>query len=174
MSPKSDKGETPEPEPQEGKESVPPEVETPEAEDEEKFDEARAKELIKKLRLAEKQGKVDAKRLAEFEKQEASRREAEMTELQKANERAEAAERKARAAELAVMRRDAAARAKLPEALADRIKGETPEEMDADAAALLAAMPVKTVPPKTNATDPGSPQTGETDAEKAKRLGTRR
>jgi hypothetical protein len=165
MSPKSETGETPKVEAQ-----VAETPEVPEVEEVEKFDEARAKELIAKLRAAEKQGKADAKRLAELDKAEQVRADAAKSELQKAQDRADAAEKKARASELAVMRRDAAVRAKLPEALADRLKGETPEELDADAAELLKSMPVP-VPPKLNTTNPGQPQTGETNAERIKRLG---
>jgi hypothetical protein len=147
-------------------------VEQPEVqatEEAEKFDEARAKELIAKLRAVEKQGKADARKLADYEAKEQAHLEEEKSELQKAQDRADQAERKARAAELAVMRRDIAEKVNLPKALADRIKGETPEEMEADALTILAAMPAK-VPPALNPTNPGAPQTGETEAEKRKRL----
>lgn len=146
------------------------EPETQVVEEAEKFDEARAKELITKLRAAEKQGKADAKKLADYEAKEQARVDAEKSELQKAQDRADAAERKAKAAELAVMRRDIAEKTKLPKGLADRIKGETPEEMEADALAILAELPEKVAPP-LNPTNPGAPQTGETDVERKRRLG---
>ncbi len=169
MSAKTDKGETPEPKTEAVADAVEgqPEGETPEVE---KWDEARAMETIKKLRAAEAQGKKDAKRLAELEAQEQTRKEAEMTDIQKAVARAEAAERKARAAELALMRRSVATKTKLPDALADRIQGETLEDMEADALTIIAAIPTVSAP-KLEPTNPGHPQTGETDAERRKRLG---
>jgi hypothetical protein len=60
----------------------------------------------------------------------------------------------------------------LPAAFADRLKGNTLEEMEADAKLLLAAIPapVKPVPPAVGATSPGAPLTGETEKDKRKRL----
>jgi hypothetical protein len=166
MSPKSDKAETAETDTQVVEESVT----TPEPE---KFDEARAKELIDKLREIEKKGKADAKRLAEYEKNEQARIDAEKSELQKAQDRAAKAESEAKEIRLALLRRDAATKTKLPLAFADRIKGETPEDMEADAAAMLEAMP-KAVAPKLEPTNPSAPQTGETEADRKKRLGLSR
>lgn len=68
-----------------------------------------------------------------------------------AQAKAAAAEQKARELELAGMRRDAAAKLGLPAALADRLKGETPDELEADAKAVLAALP-KPAAPNINAT----------------------
>jgi len=58
----------------------------------------------------------------------------------------------------------------LPAVFASRIQGETEADMEEDAAALLAAMP-GTVAPKLAPTNPGSPQTGETDEARRERLG---
>ena len=123
-----------------------------------------------KARAMEADAKKAAKRLAELESAEQARREAEMSELEKAQKRAELAENKARAAELAILRRDVASRTGLPLALVDRLRGETPEDLEADAKELLASIPAQPAP-KLAPTNPGAPQTGETDAERRKRLG---
>jgi hypothetical protein len=166
VSEKTAKGVTPEPEVLETPEAVTPEPE-------EKFDEAGYKALVAKLREAEKKGKADAKRLADMEKTEQERIDAEKSELQKAQDRADKAEAEAKKIRLDLQRREVAEKAKLPLSLADRLKGETPEEMEADAAILLAALPVKPAP-KLEPTNPGEPQTGETDEQKRKRLGLSR
>jgi hypothetical protein len=61
----------------------------------------------------------------------------------------------------------------LPAVFANRILGETPEDMEVDARAMLASLP-KPAAPKVGATNPtdGRPQT-ETDAERKRRLGLR-
>jgi hypothetical protein len=65
-------------------------------------------------------------------------------------------ERQARkAAELAGLRRDVAARRNLPAGLVDRLRGETEQEIEADAEALLAALP-KPQAPNINAGDASS------------------
>ena len=109
------------------------------------------------------------KKLAKLETAEQARKEAELTELEKAQKRADEAEKKAKAAELSILRRDVAAKVGLPAALVDRLKGDTEEEIEADAKILLASLPVP-VAPKLNTTNPGQPQTGETDDDKRERL----
>jgi len=55
----------------------------------------------------------------------------------------------------------------------DRLKGETPEELEADAKALLEALPKiqKQTTTTINATNPGgASKTAETEAEKRKRI----
>jgi hypothetical protein len=61
-----------------------------------------------------------------------------------------------RSLELAAMRRDVAAKLSLPTALADRLLGETPEELEADGKKLLAALPKPTVPNINAGTGNGS------------------
>jgi hypothetical protein len=53
---------------------------------------------------------------------------------------------RAKALEVAGMRRDVAARLQLPVGLVDRLRGETMEDIEADAAALLAALPKPSAP----------------------------
>lgn len=128
-----------------------------------------------KAKAMEAEKVATAKKLAKLEAADQARQDAEKTELEKANARAEAAEKKAKSAELAILRRDAAVKIGLPAALVDRLQGETPEEIEADAKLLLDAMPKaapeKPIPPKVSPTLPGSPQTGETYAERKARLG---
>lgn len=75
----------------------------------------------------------------------------------------EAERQRATAASLAVTRRDIAARLNVPAALADRLRGETPEEIEADAKQLIASLP------KQNATSAnagsGSKQPGAGDGQ---------
>jgi hypothetical protein len=59
---------------------------------------------------------------------------------------AETERQRAHAATLAVQRRDIAARLNIPSILADRLVGETVEEMEADAKTLLAGLPKTSVP----------------------------
>lgn len=59
------------------------------------------------------------------------------TELQKAQERADAAEKKAIAADLKAMRTEVGAEKKLPKSIAARLQGDTLEAMRADADAIL-------------------------------------
>ena len=158
MSEEPDKGVTPEPEV----------LETPEAV-EEKFDEAGYKALVAKLRENEKQAKKDATKLAQLEKAEQTRADAEKSELQKTQEAAAKLAQENKELLRKIMRRDAAAKTKLPDVFVDRLNGETPEELEADALAILAAIPAK-VPPKTDTTNPGGYQTGETEAQKRARL----
>lgn len=75
-----------------------------------------------------------------------------------------AAQATARANELRLLQRDAATEAKLPAALAERLKGETLEEMVADAKAILAALP-KPAAPDINASNGvgGAPAVGQLD-----------
>jgi hypothetical protein len=98
---------------------------------------------------------------------------AEKTEAQKLKDRAERAEQEAALLRQNIQRQDIAARVGLPAVFANRILGATPEEMEADAKAMLASLPKQPAPKvgPTNPTD-GRPQT-ETDAQRKRRLGLR-
>jgi len=114
-----------------------------------------------------------AAELAEAERK--AKQEAEMTELDKANKRADEAEAKALKLEREAMQREIAAKVGLPAKLANRLQGETPEEMEADALAILEDLPKP--PPKTPGIVPTNPgtngSTGETDEQRRARLGLR-
>ena len=148
------------------KEAAAPEKKSPETVDEWKAENER---LGKLLEARNKEEAARRKKLEALELKEQERQEASKTELEKAIERANKAEQRANELRLKDMRRDAAESAGLPKALADRLKGETLEELEADAALILASLPVKTAP-KLDPTNPGGLQTGETEAEKRKRL----
>lgn len=80
-----------------------------------------------------------------------------------------AAQQAAKATEQKLLQRDAATQANLPAVLADRLKGETLDEMVADAKSILAALP-KPVAPNINANTGagGAPAAGQlSDADKA-------
>lgn len=86
-----------------------------------------------------------------------------------------AAEQEAKALRLNQERRAVADRVGLPAALADRLQGETPEEMEADARGLLAALP-KPAAPNINNGGGGVAAGGMDDArrrEYAARLGVK-
>ena len=125
-----------------------------------------------KAKAMEAEKVATAKKLAKLEAAEQARHEAELSELEKANQRAEKAEAEAKSARLDILRRDVVGD-KLPAELAARLRGDTREEMEADLAIMLAAMPVKVAPP-LNPTNPSAPQTGETDDEHRIRLGLKR
>lgn len=73
-----------------------------------------------------------------------------------------------RALEAAAMRREVAAKVNLPAALVDRLQGETADELEADAKALLAALP-KPAAPNINAGSPaGVPPAGVMSEEERK------
>lgn len=107
------------------------------------FDPARAWQLIQNKDSDNAQLKARVAELTPFEKQIKDLEEANKTELQRAQEAAAAAQREAQEARLALLRRDVAAREGkvLPAGLADRLRGNTKEELEADADALLAALP---------------------------------
>lgn len=123
----------------------------------EKFDAARAMSTIEKLRAEIKELKPKAKQAEEVILAEQKRKEAEMTELQKLQAELEKTKAEYKAIQLSEMRRAAAAKVELPAAFADRLRGETPEELEADAKQLLEALP-KGAPklPAVGATNPGA------------------
>jgi hypothetical protein len=70
--------------------------------------------------------------------------------------------------EAAALRREVAAKVNLPAALVDRLQGETADELEADAKALLAALP-KPAAPNINAGAPaGVPPVGVMSEEERK------
>lgn len=108
-----------------------------------------------------KDGEAAILRLKEIE-------DAQKSEQEKLTERAEKAEREAAEARIALMRRDVAADKQLPPAMADRLRGTTREELEADADELLKMLP-------TNGSDnkpKGAPQppAGENGPQRAKSL----
>lgn len=117
----------------------------------------------------EEAARVHAK-LTKFEAAEEERRKAELSEIDRLKADLQAAQTAAKQAQIAVLKKEIAEKTGLPAALALRLAGETPDEIEADAKALLEALPKKTAP-NLNPTNPGGATGGETDAERRKRLG---
>lgn len=164
MTDQEPKGEMPEAEVQETE----AQVENTEAEP---FDEERAMATINKLRDIEKQAKKDKAELERLRKAEEERKKAELSETDRL--KAEIQERDAKLNQLTIkaQQREVADRVGLPAIFADRIKGEKPEDMEADAKLLLEALPKGKSAPNSGATAPGeNASVGETEAQRLKRL----
>lgn len=101
------------------------------------FDAARAQALIEKLQAENKEARAAAKKLAEYEAAEKKRTDAEKSDLEKALSARDEALKTAQLAHKKLV----AIKYHLPDEFADRIKGDTLEEMDADAEKLAAALP---------------------------------
>jgi multidrug efflux pump subunit AcrA (membrane-fusion protein) len=162
------------PEPEEPK-VEPQAVTTPAPETEtvdgEPFDAARAMKTIEKLRAEIKELKPKAKQADELTVAEQKRKEAEMTELQKMQAQLEKAQADLKAAKLAELKRQAATEVELPLVFADRLIGETLDDLKEDAKKILAVLPKAPKPPKVEATNPGpGASTGETLAERRARV----
>lgn len=125
------------------------------------------------LKEANKESASRRKRLEELEAAETKRKEAEMTEAEKAQQRANALEAELKTLKRIEMQRTAAEKVGLPATLAKRLQGDTEEELEADAKALLETLPK---PTKTNLTqtNPGAngSQSETRDQKKARLMGT--
>jgi len=139
--------------------------------DVEQFDPARAKALIDKLRGEIKELKPKAKLADDLSTAEQKRKEAEMTELQKLEAKLKETEKALKEKTKNEMRLAAANKVGLPVAFADRLKGETPEDLEADAKTLLEALPKAPKTPTVNPTNPGlGAGVGETYEQKRARI----
>ena len=151
-----DNTETVEPEVQQTEENPKEEIKE-EVPEEEPFDKERAMATIKNLRKYEKDAAKLAKELESYKQKEEERRKAELSEIDRLKLEKQEAEQKLHTLTLEKQRREIAEKVKLPFGLADRIKGETPEEMEADAKQLFEQLPKAT--PKTGITNPGAQAT---------------
>lgn len=122
----------------------------------EPFDAARAMATIEKLRAEIKELKPRAKLADELSEAEKQRKEAEMSELQKLETKLAEATAKLKKAEIAELKRSVAAEVGLPAAFAERLQGETREELLDDAKTLLEALPKAPKPPALSPTSPGA------------------
>ena len=146
---------------------------TPTAVDEqaEKFEPERAMELIRKQREENKALKKAALELEKYKQREEERKKAEMTELERLKAEYDQAQAELKASRLRTMQIEVAAKLGLPAALSDRLKGETLEEMEEDAKAILEVLPKQKAAPNTGATNPGEQASKEeTRAQKLTRL----
>ena len=143
---------------------------TPTAVDDQKpeeFDEARAMELIRKQREELKQAKKAAAELERYKKAEEERKQAEMSETDRLKAELERAQSELKAKTVRTMQIEVAAKLGLPAALSDRLKGETLEEMEEDAKAILEVLPKQKAAPNTGATNPGEKAGSGDDFESA-------
>ena len=106
--------------------------------DTEEFDPARAKAKIAKVNAEAKSLRERLRKAEEAERKLAEIEDANKSEVQKMQERLAAAEKAAAESNRQATLAKVAASKKLPPSLADRLRGETVEEMEADADALLA------------------------------------
>ena len=121
----------------------------------ETFDEARAMDLIRKQREELKQAKKTAAELERYRKMEEERKQAEMSETDRLKAELERAQSELKAKTARTMQIEVAAKLGLPAALSDRLHGETLEEMEEDAKAILEVLPKQKAAPNTGATNPG-------------------
>ena len=145
---------------------------TPTAVDDQKpeeFDEARAMELIRKQREELKQAKKAAAELERYKKAEEERKQAEMSETDRLKAELERAQSELKAKTVRTMQIEVAAKLGLPAALSDRLHGETLEEMEEDAKAILEVLPKQKAAPNTGATNPGEKTNPPDDFEAAHR-----
>jgi CHAD domain-containing protein len=139
------------------------EGETPEATPTEAPKNAELESALQRIKELNKENADRRKKLEAFEKSEAERKQAEMTELEKLQTKLKELQDRATAAERREMQRQAAEKAKLPAEFSSRLQGETPEELEADAAKLAAALPKPQ--PGLQATNPAQGTTKPNDAQ---------
>jgi len=124
----------------------------------------------KALKETNREAAERRKKLEAFEEAEKIRKEAETSEMDKLKLQAETAQKQAVELQKALLKRDVAAKFDVPEILVDRLKGDTQEEMEADAEKLMKELP-KPKQANISATNPGGNQSiEETDAQRYKRL----
>lgn len=137
----------------------------------EEFDKARAMELIRKQRDELKQAKKAAAELEHYKKLEEERKQAEMTESERLKAELDKLQSELTAKTVRTMQIEVAAKLGLPTALSDRLHGETLEEMEEDAKAILELLPKQKATPNAGATNPGEQASKEeTRAQKLTRL----
>lgn len=132
---------------------------------------------LEQIRSALKKANGEAakyrKTAEQVEAERKAKEEAEMTALQKAEAHAKELEARIAQIERQRVQAEVAAKVGLPAILASRLQGETPEEMEEDAKAIIETLPKQTEKPKSpgplNPGVNGSPQ-GETDDQRRKRL----
>jgi len=123
-------------------------------------------------RADRKAAEATAKARAE-EQRKAAEAQGEYEKLYKAAQaELESTQARARALELAAMRRDVAAKTGLPAALAERLQGDTPEALEADAKIILAALP-KPAAPNLNSTGGAPPPAGDVSEEYRREMAAR-
>jgi hypothetical protein len=137
----------------------------------EKFDEARAMDLIRKQREELKQAKKAAAELERYRKMDEERKQAELTESERLKAELDKLQGELKSKTVRTMQIEVAAKLGLPAALSNRLQGETLEEMEEDAKAILEVLPKQKAAPNTGTTNPGEQASKEeTRAQKLTRL----
>lgn len=132
------------------------------------FDPERAKALIEKLKEENKQLKPKAKLADELAEKERLKAEAELTEVERLKNQLAEQEKVTRN----TMAENVALAAGLPKEFADRLKGNTRAELEADAAELAKLIPanLQKQAPKINTTNPANATQNETLEQQRERL----
>ena len=120
-----------------------------------KSDADRIKDMEAALKKANAEAAKYRKAAEAVEAERKAKEEAELTETEKLRKRAAELEAELKSAQRSTMQRDAAAKHNLPAELATRLKGETPEELEADAKALAELLPKHKAQPNISPTNPG-------------------
>ena len=144
---------------------------TPVEQEPETLDALKAKLVEAERKAANKAEEAERhfKKLAKFEEEEKKRQEAELSELERANKKTAELESELKRLKTESLKREIAAKVGVPASLAARLQGETPEEIEADAKAILDTLPK---PAAVSPTNPGGGNTvKESDTERRKRLG---
>lgn len=160
---------------EEKKEGEMPEKKEPEQEQKVEMAEATSPEEVAKIREALKKANKEAaenrKRLEAFEKEEQERKQAAMSDQEKTAQRLKEYESELNKLKRKELVRKVADEVGLPLALAERLQGETEEELKADAEKLLTLVPKDEKPKlKTDPTNPGNAHREESEAEMRARL----
>lgn len=135
-----------------------------------------AEDRIKDMEAALKKANAEAakyRKAAEaIEAERKAKEEAELSETEKLRKHAAELEAELKAARIATLQRDAAAKHNLPAELATRLRGETPDELEADATELAKLLQQAKHSPQIPPTNPGGGGAAgqETIEQKRKRL----
>lgn len=121
-----------------------------------------AEDLARRLRNKEEEAARLHKKVEKFEADEQARKTAALTETERLQKERDEALKTANELKTKQAQRDAAEKVGLPSAFADRVKGDTPEAMEADAKMLLENMPK--APKKPGPTPASSPAEGRQTA----------
>lgn len=135
--------------------------------------EAQIERMNAALKKANHEAAKYRKQAEAFEQDAKAKADAELTELEKAKRRNEELENQFKAERLTRLQIETATKIGLPLVFASRLKGETPEELEEDAKAILEALPAaqKSKPPEGNVTNPGDKSNlKETEAQKRDRI----
>lgn len=134
----------------------------------EEWDKERAAATIKAQRLHEKELEAQLKDYERLKAEEQKRIDASMTEQERLQKERDELAKESAQLKADIMRRDVIAETGLPPQLADRLKGETLEELKADAEGLLKLLP-KTKSTQS-VTNPANASNEETEAQMRERL----